>query len=287
MNPNKYKKQKLLFYYKIDIDKIDYIKNIRSSLLKKSLLKASYLHNDIQTVRFLLELGADVNSRGLYNTTSLSYAAERGNIEIVELLLQWKADINSQDSLGQTPLILASMYNKTDVVKLLLNHYPDVNITTTGNWNALMCASRNGNLTIVKYLLNAGSKIRIHYSFSLRDTCVNNNKRSYYEKSALKCASFVWNIYIIIILLEFGSNINEQDKNGDTILMKAVKDNQIDVVKLLLYKGANTNIQNKNAKKASDFIKNDILHDIFDTYKKEENIRRKHKKNNNKTITKQ
>lgn len=262
MNTNEYKKQKLLFYYKIDIDKIE---NVKNSILRK----ACYLKNDLETVQFLLDQGANVNSRGLYNTSALSYAAERGNIEIVELLLQYKANINSQDSLGQTPLILASMHNKTDVVKLLLNHYPDVNITTTGNWNALMCACRNGNLIIVKYLLNAGSKIRIHYSFSLRDKCLNNMNIMCYEKTALKCACFIWNIYIVIILLEFGSNINEQDKNGDTILMKAVKDNQIDIVKLLLYKGANTNIQNNNSKKASDFIKNNILHDIFDTYKKE------------------
>ena len=62
---------------------------------------------NVQRVRDLLELGADVNVRNHKGQTALHCAAKAGFEPIVALLLERGADVNAKDYKGQTPLATA------------------------------------------------------------------------------------------------------------------------------------------------------------------------------------
>lgn len=66
------------------------------------------------------------------------------------------------------------------------------------------------------------------------------------EEKALKIAIDKGYIEIVKILLNSYNDINEQDLQGDTLLMWAIKKNHIHAVKLILQAGADVNIPNND-----------------------------------------
>jgi serine/threonine protein kinase/ankyrin repeat protein len=60
-----------------------------------------------ETVKVLIDAGADVNTKGYRGWTALMVSACRGHAGIVKLLLASGADINAKDEAGKTALILA------------------------------------------------------------------------------------------------------------------------------------------------------------------------------------
>ncbi len=78
-----------------------------------------------RTLEFLLEQGADVNTRNHELQTPLHWAIEEWNCEgseVVRLLIAWGADVNARDASRQTPLAKAMAANKTHLVDLLRAH---------------------------------------------------------------------------------------------------------------------------------------------------------------------
>ncbi len=59
---------------------------------------------DIEAVRLMLELGYDVDVRGVHGATALDRAALRGDREIVALLLAHRPSLTVQNEFGGTPL---------------------------------------------------------------------------------------------------------------------------------------------------------------------------------------
>ena len=62
----------------------------------------------VQTVRMLLNAGADKNEEGHNGYTALTAASVWGHVEVVRLLLEADAGKNSADNDGITALIQAS-----------------------------------------------------------------------------------------------------------------------------------------------------------------------------------
>ena len=75
-----------------------------------------------ETVRLLLEKGADPNLRTKRNESALADAATAGNEETVKLLLDRGAEVNVQDIRGYSPLLYAAGSDAmpAGVVKMLL-----------------------------------------------------------------------------------------------------------------------------------------------------------------------
>ncbi len=121
--------------------------------------------SSIETVRLLLDSGADVNVKKNDKYTPLLISSQNSNgtssIETVKLLLDSGANINDKTKKGNAALMLAS-YKSNDTssnetVKLLLDSGADVNLKNINDKTALNLASYNNNIETIKLLLDYGA----------------------------------------------------------------------------------------------------------------------------------
>ena len=70
---------------------------------------------NLDRVRYLVDLGADINKVGPQGRTALHYAARSGNREMCRVLTQAGADVNLVDDEGNTPLDVANIHGKIEV----------------------------------------------------------------------------------------------------------------------------------------------------------------------------
>ncbi|MFA6287194.1 MAG: ankyrin repeat domain-containing protein [Opitutaceae bacterium] len=88
-------------------------------------------HADLETVKVLLDHGANINARwpNVWNIVALHCAAANpGQTEILRLLLDRGADIDIQNDTGSTPLMFAADRGNADRVRLLLARGADTDI---------------------------------------------------------------------------------------------------------------------------------------------------------------
>lgn len=155
--------------------------------------------DDEETVRLLLEAGADPNAtfhRGdapQFSQTPLMVASENASITAVKLLFDHGADLKTEIERMWSPLIGAVKINSAEMVKLLLergcnpndlddfikapiswaaphgdnrekvealiSYGADINASDSHLETPLMMATRHGNLSMVDYLLDQGSTV--------------------------------------------------------------------------------------------------------------------------------
>ena len=77
---------------------------------------------DENTVKLLLEHGADVTARDESQSTPLHLASSLGNSGVVQLLIKHGADVTAIDGNHRTPLHLASSRVSAKAVQLLIQH---------------------------------------------------------------------------------------------------------------------------------------------------------------------
>ncbi len=78
--------------------------------------------NYIESVKYLISIGCDVNLKGLFGYTPLINACIWNNIEVVKLLLQYGAETNIPNIDNHTPLMYATLSNNKYLVELLLKY---------------------------------------------------------------------------------------------------------------------------------------------------------------------
>ena len=81
---------------------------------------------NLRRMQMLHLSGADVNASGIC-CTPLFLAAGSGNAEAVRYLINQGADVNSRERFGQTALTEAAFYGNISVIKELLKHGAEVN----------------------------------------------------------------------------------------------------------------------------------------------------------------
>jgi len=126
---------------------------------KNTPLMYAAICGDKHMVQFLLDNGAEVDSKNSYNMTPLMFASICGNIEVVELLLTKGSDINAKNTKEMTPLMFASINGNIEVVKFLLTNGADINAKDNDGKTPLMFAAEHGNIEVVKFLLANGADI--------------------------------------------------------------------------------------------------------------------------------
>jgi ankyrin repeat protein len=151
-------------------------------------------------------------------TNPLVEAATSGNLAAVRALLAQGAEPEVIDQ----ALSGAAANGQIDVVKFLLDNGARIN---AGEGDALSGAAANGQIDVVKFLLDKGAKIDAGEGDA---------------GTALLRAVEGDHADIVTLLLDKGANMDAGDRQGTTPLIEAVEKNRAALVELLLRRGART-----------------------------------------------
>jgi ankyrin repeat protein len=111
---------------------------------------------DVETLRRLLDAGADPNEEDWTGAPPLDQAVHGGSAEAVRVLLEAGADPNGGASLT-SPLVGAAGKNRVDLVMILLDAGANPHRTDPQDGGtALMLAAFHGNLAMIDLLLALG-----------------------------------------------------------------------------------------------------------------------------------
>ncbi|KAH9488094.1 Transient receptor putative cation channel sub A member 1 [Bulinus truncatus] len=204
-------------------------------VMKMSPLHRAALFNHITIMEYLLEHGADKDSRDINDRTPLLLSASKGCWAAVQLLISKGADVHVKDKKNRNFLHLAVKFggkleyfggNLIKDIQDLQNDKDDFGCTP------LHYASREGHLRALDDLIKMGAVLNMK----------NNDKQSPFHFAARYGR---YNTCRRLLDSHHGPNIiNETDGSGLTALHIAAQNGHTKVVQLLLQRGAVVNKDN-------------------------------------------
>jgi len=227
-----------------------------------------------EIVTLLLDKNADINATNNSGNTALMTALGwNGDVEIVKLLIKENSiDIEAKNKYGDTALTIASNWHNKDIIKLLLDKGADINTKNNSGDTVLSRAAFQGDKIFVQYLLGrnalvdaralsfaiqgggGGEYINIVKIFVEKKPTVVTETESSSGMTGLMWASFYGHLDIVEYLVENGSNVDAQDKDGKTALIFVsyyTLSDYMGVVKCLVEEGrANIAIRDDDGKTA-------------------------------------
>lgn len=193
------------------------------------LLFCAVQEDDVAKARALIDTGADVNMKVWYRSSGLIYHVNSAEMFNFLVSVGIKIKISTLEDMAST--------SRATIIQCLLDFGLPVNgVEDQGNLTtALMMAAGSGNLISVKLLLENGADPCI-FGRRTRWTALHfaaNNARDVREE---------WDqrphLEIIDLLLQHGANIEAQDDEGMTALIRAAYNLQAKVTQHLLQAGA-------------------------------------------------
>ncbi|KAF5625834.1 ankyrin protein [Fusarium tjaetaba] len=212
----------------------------------------------LSTVQSLINYGADVNKPSMWGTPLVQVARghirQHDAIEKCQLLLKADADVNA--STGETALQLAVANNDVELAMLLIKAGADINASGLGV-TAIEVAVANKNKKLAQLLVEAGANLNI---FSVGTTVLQltisdknaelakffieqgmmNVNGSAIGQIALQRAADIGDLELVKYLLDRGANTNPKS-SGQTALQYAAMRGKIEIVKCLVEHGASVN----------------------------------------------
>ena len=194
----------------------------------ESFLSFACSSGHYELAKQLLAARANVEDRGLKDTTPLMEASSAGHLRIVELLIENNAEVNAQTSQGNTPLMYACAGGHEEVVKFLLKSGANVEDHNENGHTPLMEAASAGHVGVASILVEHGASINTH-----------SNE---FKESALTLACYKGHLEMVRFLLEAGADQEHKTDEMHTALMEASMDGHVEVARLLLDSGAQVNM---------------------------------------------
>ncbi|KLI14625.1 ankyrin repeat domain-containing protein [Brachyspira hyodysenteriae] len=228
----------------------------------------------------LINHNADVNareldSRGNISADSLFYAVNANNsLELVKVLLNSGANPNivySDPEEGNFTILDRSLYyNNFEIFKTLVENGANIDKVNDRGEPFIVNAIRRERFDIVKYLVEKGIDPKMKYTdyrnipFSLLAATVNNNDTKIAEYLIDKGAD-VNTKAIIDNYMENDMTSNDKDNSKEAInlILTAIENGNTSLVKLLIEKGADTTVVNKEKKTVFDIAREKGYDDIL------------------------
>lgn len=238
--------------------------------------------------------------------TALHFAVREGDLETVKVLVEAGADVNQVSEFGWTPLLTATQNRYYELGRYLLENGANPNVANEGGWNPLYIATDNRNieggdyptrkpdmdhLAYIKLLLEAGAdpNLRMNSSTETRTIFTHQWLREEGATPFLRAAqssdvelmklllehgadpnlntlkdvtplmvaagigwvegvTYEWseeaNLETVRMLLELGNDVNAQDtEDGRTALMGAAHKGRVEVIQMLVDAGGDLSIR--------------------------------------------
>jgi uncharacterized protein len=230
----------------------------------------------LAVVKLLQQHGADLqevdaNMSTLLHTAAIAVASSGTpcTTSVLEYLLSTDLDVNAQQKQGQTPLNAAEQYGNAAAAQVLLDYGADPTIPDEHDYTPLHAAAVDSvdNLPLLKCLLRcsrvdvnavAGStnKTALHMAVVNETECAAAVQlflkhgadpciKTPAGFNALVAATMQGNLAAVTVLLDYGMDITVtvrgKIQDGITLLMLAAQEGHIDLVRLLLQRGADVN----------------------------------------------
>ena len=218
---------------------------------------------DVETVQFLLQLGANPNIQ--YGGSSLLHRAVGSEqLILAKALLDGGANVNAKDSIDRTPIHIAIHKKDPALTKLLIRHKANIHEINDQKDTLLHIAVREDKPEIAKLLLKAGSKVNAKndanetpFQIAIRDNKLamsrvlvgagaDVNVKDSFGRTPLQIAMNRKDLSYVKLLIHARANLNIEDSRKNTPLIKAVQQVNIPLLKLLLQSGADVNHSNDN-----------------------------------------
>ena len=190
---------------------------------------APYRACSSQTVRAIIDHGADVNAVNNRGQTALWFACVDGQESFVKILLNAGADPSIADKYGDSCL-QAAIHGQcsTEIIQEIHDHGAHVNAVNNDGATPLLLACSTAQGESVELLLILGADPNI------ADTDG--------DTSILSAIEGYCSVNTIQKLINYGAKVNATNNKGMTPLLKACSYRQMDVVKVLLEAGADPTI---------------------------------------------
>lgn len=241
------------------------------------LMYASNHKADYNVVDFLIKNGANINDKDDDNWSPLLFAAKEGNLEITELLLYNGAEINHKNDDGFNALSYAYKNDDLQMIKLLVENganyiyqkntgvdsdafFKDVlekRIESNDKYNVYLCETGEIYIKTKTFNFNPAfivtNKKNITTSITTSLHKLENINKSFRGMTLLMHACKQENVEIIKLLISNGSNINIKDNykdSGNNALMYACRIGNLKIVELFLSKGAKVDLVNNSGDNA-------------------------------------
>ena len=123
---------------------------------------AARLNPNVDFLKFLVSLGADVHTLDEDAATPLHHAAEyNSNVEVLHYLVTHGADVHAKNCADSTPLHYAAYCNSNvEIMHYLVLQGADVNATNSLDCTPLYYAiSANLNVKVLQYLISQGADV--------------------------------------------------------------------------------------------------------------------------------
>lgn len=178
---------------------------------------------DAERLRFLIAAGSDIDSHSDEQSPALIYAVGDDDEEIARLLLDAGADVDARNRDRETPLLIAATAGHTGIVRRLLDAGADVDKRNKWRWTALMNAARRGRLDTVRVLVEASANV---------------NARSNGRNTPLTLAARHGDADVVRFLLDAGADPNHRNREGDSPISIAESLDHHEVIQALKDHGA-------------------------------------------------
>lgn len=219
------------------------------SLSKKTPLALACSTKSIDNVRLLLDAQADPMVRDRNGATLLHFAAMGGTREIAELLIEKGISVNKCTSVSRkSPAFIAAHYGNIEVLQCLIEHDASVNVySLPDRVSPLFAAVLEGKTSCVRALLDANA-----------DASEPNGLMSTPLVSAIRRLGTDPDASAVRALLDEKYNVDVCAENS-AALHAAVLVESLEVVKLLLARGANAKAKQGNATPLSLAVERNLV----------------------------
>jgi ankyrin repeat protein len=205
-----------------------------------------------ETVKLLLEAGADTHGLNSKGNHFLAQAVFRKNVAIVKLLLESGLEVGQNST--DLPRLLRKAIVKCNrkIALMLIEHcvatkkISELNTQYSSGLTPLLLAAEKKDIKLIKALLAAGADHT--FTNQLGQNVLHRITESSYifhDQLINQVLDFSEAKEIVEILISIGAEVNKSDILGNTPLIMAAREKNTPLVQLLLSQGADINAVNK------------------------------------------
>ncbi len=119
-----------------------------------------------EILKYLISLGEDIDAKNNEGQTALFFACKNGDLEHVKALVELGANINSRCAENRiTPLIYAASYGRLDIVDYLINVGAEIDAQGENGATAVLATCTNGysGTAVLRRLIDEKADLTLRY----------------------------------------------------------------------------------------------------------------------------